>query len=101
MGDNVSEKMLSDFYDKTRIFLRLGFKESGTGLAIREAIGRGCPVVISKDLGAYTIVRSGESGFLVDENNLTDVAERIVTIFKNNDMVRRMSTCAYDLAKEK
>ena len=52
----LSEEELSDLYDRTRVFVRLGFNESGTGQAILEAIGHGCPVVIAKSIGASSLI---------------------------------------------
>ena len=99
LKDNVSEQELSHLYDETRVFVRLGFNENGTGQAILEAIGHGCPVVISRGLGASNMVQDGETGFLVDENNLADVADKIVTIFSNDEIVERMSKHAYQVAE--
>jgi glycosyltransferase involved in cell wall biosynthesis len=100
LRENVSEGELSYFYDKTRVFVRLGFGEKGTGQAILEAIGHGCPVVISRGLGASTMVLDGETGFLVDENNLVDVADKVITIFSNDEVVDKMSKCAYEIARK-
>ncbi len=100
LKDNVSEEGLSHLYDETRVFVRLGFSENGTGQAILEAIGHGCPVVISRGLGASTMVLDGGTGFLVDENNLVDVADKIVTIFSNDEIVDKMSKCAYEVARK-
>lgn len=99
LKDNVSEEELSRLYDETRIFVRLGFNEKGTGQAILEAIGHGCPVVISRGLGASTMVQDGETGFLVDENNLSDVAEKIITIFSSDEITDRMSKHAYQVSE--
>ena len=98
--DNVLEEELSSLYNQTRVFVRLGFSESGTGQAILEAIGHGCPVVISKGLGASTMVKDGGNGFVVDENNLEEVSNKIFTIFGNDQMVERMSNFSYKVAKE-
>ena len=100
LRDDVAEEELSHLYDETRVFVRLGFNENGTGQAVLEAIGHGCPAVISRGLGASTMVLDGETGYLVDENNLQDVADKIVNIFGNNEIVERMSKCAYDVAKK-
>lgn len=97
--DNISEEELHRLYDKARVFLRLGFNESGTGQAILEAIGHGCPVVMSRGLGASSMVVDGETGFLVDETSLADVANKIVAIFNDEQIVRRMSKNAYEIAK--
>ena len=94
-----TEDELNELYDRTKVFVRLGFNESGTGQAILEAIGHGCPVVISRGLGASTMVQDGETGFLVDENKLADVADKIVAIFSNDEIFDRMSKHAYQVAE--
>jgi len=98
---DVSENELSNLYDETRVFLRLGFGERGTGQAILEGLGHGCPVVISKDLGASTIIEDGKHGFLVDENDLPGVANKISMIFNDNNILRSMVSESYDLSKRK
>jgi len=98
---DVSENELSKLYDETRVFLRLGFGEKGTGQGILEALGHGCPVVISKDLGASTIIEDGKQGFLVDENDLPKVANKISMIFNDDDVLRSMVSESYNLSKRK
>jgi len=98
---DVSENELSKLYDETRVFLRLGFGEKGTGQGILEALGHGCPVVISKDLGASTIIEDGKQGFLVDESDLPKVANKISMIFNDDDILRSMVSESYNLSKRK
>ncbi|WP_298279438.1 glycosyltransferase [Ferroplasma sp.] len=97
--NDVSEEELSELYDETLVFLRLGFNETGTGQAVLEALGHGCPVVISRTLGASGIVKDGEHGFLVNESNLKEVASKIGVIFENNELAVSMSKACYLLAQ--
>ncbi|MEM0135457.1 MAG: glycosyltransferase family 4 protein [Thermoplasmatales archaeon] len=97
--DNVSEAELENLYRRTRVFIRLGFNEHGTGQAILEAIGHGCPVVVSKGLGASELITDGREGHIVDEKNLQNVAENIMHIYINEHIVTEMSEAAYKLAK--
>ena len=99
LKSDISEEELYDMYNKTKIFLRLGFNESGTGQAILEAIGHGCPVVISKGLGASELIKNGREGYIVDESDLQGVAECIQKMFTNDVMVSEMSAASYRLAK--
>lgn len=96
---NLTEVELSDLFDRTKVFLRLGFNESGTGQAILEAIGHGCPVVISRGLGAAEIVQDGVNGFLVDENQPAIVASRINDIFGSSALLDSMSESSYKIAE--
>ncbi len=95
--ENVSETELAHLYKKTKVFIRLGFNEHGTGQAILEAISYGCPVVISKGLGASEFIIDGKEGFLVDENNLQVVSERIMHIYNSEQLVTKMSEASQNL----
>ncbi|MEM3489922.1 MAG: glycosyltransferase, partial [Nitrososphaerota archaeon] len=88
-----------DLYDRTRVFVRLGFNESGTGQAILEAIGHGCPVVISRSLGAASLIKNGKHGFLVNEMDLSEVAKKVIEIYGDDHLFQSMSDSAYDLAR--
>jgi len=57
--------------------------------------------VISKDLGASTIIEDGKQGFLVDENDLPGVANKISMIFNDDNILRSMVSESYDLSKRK
>ena len=96
--NDMSESELLDLYDRTKVFLRLGFNEMGSGQAILEALGHGCPVVISKHLGAADLIENGKEGFLVDERDLGDVAQKVTQILLDDIVYRNMSNSAYELA---
>ncbi len=95
----LTENGLSELYNRAKVFLRLGFNETGTGLGILEAIGHGCPVVVSQGLGASEIVRDGVNGFVVNENEPKEIAQRITEIYANNALFNSMSDAAYRLAE--
>ena len=96
--EELSEEELSELYDRTKVFVRLGFNESGTGQGILEAIGHGCPVVISKSIGASSLIQDGQQGFVVDETNLEEVAEKILHIFSEDQLFQDMVSSCYKLA---
>lgn len=95
----LTELELSELYDRTRLFMRLGFNEKGTGQAILEALGHGCPVIISRGLGAADLIRDGKEGYLVDESNLEIVAKKLSEVFADDSLCRQLSDSAYKLAK--
>ncbi len=97
--DDLSEGELYKLYNETRVFFRLGFNEKGTGQAILEAISHGCPVVISKGLGASELITDGVEGYLVDESDLENVANKIRTVYEDDRVFERMSDGAYKLSK--
>lgn len=52
----------------------------GTPVTILEAASSGLPIVSTKHAGIKQAVIDGETGFLVDENGITAMAERMVEI---------------------
>ena len=96
--NELSEEELSELYDRTRVFVRLGFNESGTGQAILEAIGHGCPVVISRTIGASSLIEDGKQGFLVEETDLNEIKQKILLLSKDNQLFNEMSNACYELA---
>lgn len=95
---DLTEGELSKLYDRTRVFIRLGFNETGTGQAILEAIGHGCPVVVSRGLGAAEIIHDGLNGFIVDENTIKEIASKIIELFQNEALFDFISNASYSLA---
>lgn len=96
---NISEDELNRLYDQTRLFLRLGFGEHGTGQGIIEALGHGCPVIISRELGASSLIENGKNGFLIDGNNLEKIIENISSIFWDDSILEDLSDAAYETAR--
>lgn len=52
----------------------------GVPATIMEAMARGLPVVATRHSGIPELVRDGVSGYLVDENDLDDLAERLLAL---------------------
>ncbi len=60
--------------------------EEGLGFAIVEAMSCGLPVVASDVGGIYTLVKDGETGFLVPSKNSDIMAEKICYLLTNKDV---------------
>jgi len=67
----------------------------GFSLAILEARGRGCPVV-SYDMkyGPREQITSGKDGFLVPARDVRALADGVLRLIRDPDLVRRMSATA-------
>lgn len=66
-----------------------GDKE-GFGLVILEAMASGLPVVASDCGGISSIVQDGRNGFLTEEKNSKDIAEKVNLILKNEQLAAAM-----------
>jgi glycosyltransferase involved in cell wall biosynthesis len=62
----------------------------GTPVAVIEAQASGLPVIATKHAGIPDVVVEGETGFLVDEQDVAGMAERMVRLARNRDLARDM-----------
>lgn len=119
-GSNKNRTILSDVIEElgltNRVFLRgylpdldeelktvhlklLTSHEEGFCIAVLEALSHGIPV-ISYDInyGPSDMIVSNENGFLVEDENIDQISERIDRIFSNPAGYQRLSDNAYQSA---
>ena len=61
------------------------------GLSINDAMVAGKPVICSRCDGTEKfLVRDGFNGFFFQEDNVTDLADKINTLFRNPELVKKM-----------
>ena len=58
----------------------------GTPVGIIEAMAAGLPVVSTRHAGIPDVVIENETGFLVDEGDITAMAKKILTLVDNRDL---------------
>jgi D-inositol-3-phosphate glycosyltransferase len=81
---------LVDFYSAAEVVVVPSRSES-FGLVALEAQACGTPVVAAATGGLRTVVRDGESGFLVSGRRPTQYAERIIAILTDPELRARLS----------
>jgi len=77
----ISEDELAQLYSKASVLVRFGFEERGPGMGVLEAMGYGVPVVVNEGLGSKDLIRQGENGYVV--KNEEEAIERINEILAN------------------
>lgn len=70
------------------------------GLVLLEAMSAGLPVVALNGGGNVDIMKNGENGFIIDEQNSQLFAERILEVWKNEQLYKKMSSHAQVYAKQ-
>ncbi|MFZ5998712.1 MAG: glycosyltransferase [Nitrospirota bacterium] len=68
------------------------------GLSNLEALASGLPVITSKASEVSSIIRDGESGFLIDPGDVEQLAERIALLVKDEPLRQQMSEGAINAA---
>jgi glycosyltransferase involved in cell wall biosynthesis len=100
---SLTREELRDTYSKAVVYFTLpqnyGGDVEGFGMAIMEAAATGVPAVVGRGSGADDAVLHGQSGFLVEGNNSTEVLEKILSIIDNKDLRNRLSSGARSWAR--
>lgn len=95
---DLSEEELHKLYHGCRAFVRLGFGESGIGGGILDAIGHGCPLVIGKGLGGMEDIRNDVHGYLVDDEDPSEIGQKLLNIMKSDDLASFFSRNVFLIA---
>jgi poly(glycerol-phosphate) alpha-glucosyltransferase len=76
-------------------------KVEGFSLFLLESIAHGCPV-ISYDINysPSDIIDQGKNGYLVQANNIEELADRMISYFYDPDLLKKMSEASYNKFKE-
>ena len=69
-----------------------GWDVEGLGIVFLEASATGLPVIVGNSGGAVDAVLDGETGFLVDGNNLGEIRDRLIELLANQDLAKRMGS---------
>jgi glycosyltransferase involved in cell wall biosynthesis len=96
----ILKMMLQDafLYVQHSITASDGDKE-GTPVAIIEACMSGLPVVATRHAGIPDVVRDGETGWLVEELDINQMAEYIIKMVSAPDLAQQMGENAADYAR--
>lgn len=62
----------------------------GTPVAILEASAAGLPIVATQHAGIPNVVINNETGFLVPENDVEAMAEKMITLLTNKNLAKKM-----------
>lgn len=73
-----------------------GWDVEGLGIVFLEASATGLPVVVGDSGGAVDAVLDGETGFLVNGNNVSEISDRLSQLLSDQDLARRMGAAGRD-----
>lgn len=93
------QERLQYYYDQIDILL-MPSRSEGFGLTAIEAMARGCIVVAANVGGLPEVVKNEVSGMLHKSENIDDIAQKVVSLIEQPDMLRKMSEAAiYNASK--
>jgi glycosyltransferase involved in cell wall biosynthesis len=97
---NISIKTVQEELARANCLLLPSYQETAP-LAIEEAMAVGVPVVTSNSCGMPYMVDQGKTGFLIDPNDTTDIADAVSRILSDKDLAESMSVTARKSARER
>ncbi|MFX0140167.1 MAG: glycosyltransferase family 4 protein [Candidatus Hodarchaeota archaeon] len=72
------------------------------GLVLSEAMASGLPVIASKYAGAtHDLVQNGVNGFVIDPENIKEMAQKILILLKNEKLRKKMGENAKKTIQER
>lgn len=102
----VPDDSVGDLYDWADIFVHphshvgVGSDFEGFGIAIADAMAHGCMVVSGRDGGPADFVLDGETGLLVDGNDVSSVARALERALSDESLRRRVADAGRRFASE-
>lgn len=94
----IDNDQLVKYLNKLKLLVIPSYTESGPLIAL-EAMACGTPVLISNVGYVYTLIKSGENGFILENNSPGCIADNINEILKN-DSLDKVAYKAYKLVQQ-
>jgi len=98
MTGYLGQRDLEAAYSRADVILLPSIIE-GFGLVVVEGWLYRKPAIVSYNAGVADLIRDGENGFIVDPNDIDDIAAKIKIILKNYKLAEELGTRGYDTSK--
>lgn len=94
-----NKEFINKLYKKSSLYLMCSLEES-FGLVLIEAQSFGIPcIAFCSAQGACEVINNNVNGFLIDDRNLNEMAEKIVILFNDKDKLKKFGLNSKENAK--
>lgn len=76
------------FYRNIDVYVLASRHEEGFGLVVAEAMAYALPVVATQSGGVTEIIENGENGFLVEKQNISQMADQLYILSKDKNLCK-------------
>lgn len=87
------------YYNAASVFVLPSYYREGLPRTILEAMSCGRAVITTDWPGCRDAVTDGENGFLVEPKNSSALAERMLTLAIDRELLEKMAECSYEKCK--
>ena len=95
----VSNHEVPHYLNNMDIYVAMSRVES-FGVAVVEASACSLPVVVSNVGGLPEVVIDGETGFIVETENIDDCAKKLIHLINDESVIKRMGTAGRNFVKK-
>jgi glycosyltransferase involved in cell wall biosynthesis len=92
------QSKLKKFYNKADVFVLFSVEE-GLSMVQIQAMACGLPVICTYNTGGSEIIDNGINGFVLPIRNIELLKKKILLLYNNRDLLKKMKRKAYDKAK--
>lgn len=94
------QEEIDKLYDNSALYIMTSHSES-FGLVMLEAMAHGVPVVaFSSAEGARELIKNGYNGYLINNRNEFEMANKIVELLNDKEKLQKMGQNAYKVAQK-
>lgn len=97
-GEIRDQDLLPFYYQTSEIFVSSSLIE-GLPLVMLEAVSAGLPIVATNVPGNKDIVQDNRNGFLIPPQNQNMLADRIITLLKDESLRKKMGSKSLEIAQ--
>ena len=93
----INQPQLKQYFSESLAFVQhsltsLDGDAEGTPVVILEAAAAGLPVISTNHAGIPDVVKNNENGLLIDEHDVTGMAENMIRLLKDKQLARQLGT---------
>jgi len=96
----VPNDKIKEYHNSSKIFL-LTSKSEGSSISTLEAMASGMPVIVSSVGGLPDLVKDGYNGYLITNNQTQILAQKIISLLKNEELCKKIGKNARKTVEEK
>jgi len=78
--------------------LLLPSHQENAPMAISEAMAAGVPVIVSNRCGMPYMVEEGKSGFLIEPDDISQIADRLIRVLQSSELLKEMGKRGREIA---
>ena len=99
-GGRVSNKDLPGFYQASDLYISASHSD-GSSVSLMEALGCGCPVLLSDIAGNLEWITPGEQGWFFEDGDVDALYAGILKAYQEKDRLAEMQKASRALAEER